>query len=248
MAFFAVFGTFTMSPKPPVKVSRSSYRRRLMHGSRASIKQYAALTAEMLWAWNRLNSTLLDLFRFLLNAQGADVTEEAANAIWHAFQSDKAQRDMLRAVADATLPPRSTKLKQIRWIINSINRIAPYRNAVIHVPVIFQIYKPGRPHDIHLDSTGARDEARRRLEFAGSRATFWNAMAGDLFTLGQFAGSLHRQGKPINEAEPNGEVYSSLHRPRLLSLRRIAEIDRQMSLPQASAIRPRQQRASQRKP
>lgn len=80
----------------------------------------------------------------------------------------------------------------------------------------------------------------RRLELARSGERFWNTLAGDLFVIGQFTGAIISQLN--NEPLPDG---ASLQRPKLLSLRRIREIDRQMSPAPVKSGPKRQQRPSQ---
>lgn len=106
---------------------QTGYHRTLTDQSRITIKKWAGKTAEALWAWNRLNSQPFDIFVSLVG-KGEDA-QNIGYAIWHMFQSDKNQREMLLAVAEASLPSRSKKLKQLKWLIKMTNKIAPYRNA-----------------------------------------------------------------------------------------------------------------------
>ena len=131
-----------------------TYRRRISPQSRYSIYEYASLTAETIWAWNRLHSTLLDLFSSLLEKGGTKRKE--AYAIWHTIQSDSVQRTLLENVAEAALSEKSHKLKQIIWLLKSIGRIAAYRNATVHTPIVFQIIDIDLPAAIYLDYEGAR--------------------------------------------------------------------------------------------
>lgn len=209
------------------KSRRSSrqYRRRITPESQAAIVFYTALTAEVLWGWNRLHSALLDLFQSLIGQADNEDSHNVASAIWHTFQSDKAQRDMLGNVAEAKLGQRSVKLKQIKWLLKKLDRFAPYRNAIVHTPVTFSSHREGQPNAINLDSESARDTAVYRLSLAGSGQRFWNNVAGDLFVLGQFSRSLIVRPK----SPENDTSFPALHRPQLLSLRRIEEIDGQVS-------------------
>ena len=215
-----------------------TYRRRISPQSRYSIHEYASLTAETIWAWNRLHSTLLDLFSSLLEKGGTKRKE--AYAIWHTIQSDSVQRTLLENVAEAALSEKSHKLKQIIWLLKSIGRIAAYRNATVHTPIVFQIIDIDLPAAIYLDYEGARKNSADRLQAAGVDQRFWDAIAGDLYVLGQFAAALTDDGK--RAIDENG-IVPSLRRPRLLSPQLLAEIDRQMS-PQAKKAPKRQPRAS----
>ncbi|WP_119392713.1 hypothetical protein [Taklimakanibacter lacteus] len=215
------------------------YQRRIHPSSHYSITVYASLTAEALWGWNRLHSSLFEMFVSLLG--DGPRSRKKAYAIWHMFQSDKSQREMLSAVAEAALEKSSRTLERVKWLISVTNRFAPYRNAVVHVPVYFE-HRPGKPAGIILDEAAARDVARIRLDLAGPRERFWNNMAGDLFCLGQFANGINSQ---LNDGvQPDG---SSLQRPKLLSLRRMSAIDRLMSPPQPKPKRKPRRPSSQKK-
>jgi hypothetical protein len=218
------------------------YRRRITEESRSSIRAYAAVSAEAIWAWNRLHSTLFDLFWQFLGREETNNKYEVSYAIWHTFQSDKSQREMIRSVAEATLPPTSLKLKQIKWLLKSVDRIAPFRNAMVHVPVTFRRGQAGRPSPIDLDIISGRKQLISRLEAAGS-GRFWTTVAGDLFVLGQFASGIIYQDEQ-DFTEPSGRKirFRAPHRPRLLSLRRINEIERLISAPQTKKVSKRQRR------
>lgn len=188
-----------------------------------------------------MHSALFELFSSFIG--DGDNVYPVAYAIWHMFQSDKSQREMVLAVAAAIYPPRSLLLKQIRWLLRMADKIAPYRNAAVHVPTYFVEYLPGRANALMLDEVSAREQARIRLELAGAGKRFWTAMAGDLFVLGQFAFAL----VDARSVKDGSAHIPSLRRPQLLSLRRIAEIERQMSPPQVRKAPARQRRASKAK-
>jgi hypothetical protein len=207
---------------PPLR-QKLTYRRRLTPKSIYSVKAYAALTAETLWAWNRFHSSLLQLFAALL---GKETSSAEASAIWHTLQSDRAQRELLLSVAKITLAKASRTFKQIEWMIRAADKIAAYRNAVVHVPIYFR--EEGRnPHSIILDRETARDRSLILLETAGSRSRFWNALSGDLFVLAQFAGAItDRVGKSVERQT------MTLARPKLLGpvyIRSIEQRIRDMS-------------------
>src|SRR5437868_4711011 len=96
--------------KPP-KRRAIRYRRRLSPESRYTIRLYGQITAETIWAWNRLHSILFELFLSFLGTQ--ETSYGAAYAIWHTFQSDSTQREMIRHIARRELSPRSRQLSHI---------------------------------------------------------------------------------------------------------------------------------------
>jgi hypothetical protein len=235
------FGGFAMSSEPPLAFKPNRYNRRLSKESRFTVHAWAKQTAETLWAWNSLQAQLFHLFCELL----ADTSTEAAYAIWHMFQSDKNQREMLLAVAETAFPTGSRKLKQLAWLVASINRISPFRNAVVHTASYFQVEEVGQPHSMVLDDATTRKQMRLRLELAGP-GKFWAAVAGDLFVLSQYAVglTLHIGGGAVERGTGRRILCPSPHKPRLLSLQQIIEIEKQIGLLHAPKGRKRQRRAS----
>lgn len=218
-------------PKLPIL-----YRRNLSKESQMALDDFGTLTAETIWAWNRNNSILMALFSSLLSP---DLSKDhIAHAIWHTFQSDSSQRDLLLQTAKVCLRPKSIKYKQIDWLIKAVNKIAPYRNAIIHVPMIFQETKPGRPNNIALDIGGARLAALDKLTLAGSKKAFWRAISGDLMVLTQFALALSGAVKQVG-------ISPLLHRPRLRTPQLFQQIDAQLNRQQSKA-KPKRPRPASR--
>ena len=210
------------------------YRRNLTVESQLALDQFGTLTAETIWAWNRLHSILMALFASLLNDDPKQ--DHIASAIWHIFQSDSSQRELLWKVASARLGAKSEKYLATIWLTKAIDKIAPYRNSIVHVPLVFQPTKPGRPNNIAIDIGGARELHLRRLELAGSSKRFWRAISGDLMVLSQFALAL--SGRSTDEV---GESFSpSLRKPQLLTPRLFQEID--------ARLNPQQQNAKPKRP
>ena len=226
-----------------------TYQRRPSPHTLYSIRAFASLTAETIWAWNRLHSALLILFSSLLSnkeekkGEVYSITKEAY-AMWHTLPSDSSQRDMVLSLAKSCLLPKENRLKQIIWLMKSVKEFSSFRNASVHVPMVFRIYDERQAAEIHLDSETGKKQAIERLYAAGSGEKFWNTLAGDLFVLGQFALALADNGASFTS---QGVEPPSLHRPRLLSLRLIAEVDRKVAPPQVRKAPKRQRRASQQK-
>jgi len=202
--------------------------------------QYSIVTAEGLWAWNRVQSFLFEIFLSFFHENEGESAYPVAHAIWHMFQSDKNQREMVLAVAKEVLPAKSRRLKNIQWLLKKVEDIAPFRNAAVHTPIIFQ--KTGKGRALAVDHT-ARPQIKRRMEATNHRK-FWRAVSGDLMVLAQYAAYLSHSEKELNH--PNGVIVlvPSPHRPKLLSLRQIAKIGKEMSLPPGKSKRTRQRRAS----
>jgi hypothetical protein len=83
-------------------------------------------------AWNEFQQELAQLFGSLFGRRGWPLALTA----WHALDNDRAQRNMLRAVARVKLGPNDPLLVEIEWLINSSNHIADQRNIGIHMPVM----------------------------------------------------------------------------------------------------------------
>ena len=65
-------------------------------------------------------------------------TRYIALAVWYSIKVDRAQRDMLRAAAQAAYANSSTAkaLEDIEWILSEANKIEDLRNDALHSPVI----------------------------------------------------------------------------------------------------------------
>ena len=96
-------------------------------GTKKAIDLHAQLTGEVVWAWNQLHSSFGMVFAALIPDQNL----MAAHAIWSALTTDRAQRDVLLALAEWTYF-EGRPLERIRWAINATNLLSSYRNAAIH--------------------------------------------------------------------------------------------------------------------
>jgi len=85
---------------------------------RAIKERHARRVGEIIFAWNELQSALFGLFWGLTDGNGRN-SNEIALAIWHSFQSEKAQREMLLSFARAQLLPASRALTSIRWLVRA---------------------------------------------------------------------------------------------------------------------------------
>jgi hypothetical protein len=99
---------------------------------RRARERHALQVGEIIFAWNELQSALFGLFWGLTETNGPK-SNEIALAIWHSFQSERAQRDMLLSVARAQLPPTSRSLTSIRWLVRAADDLGLLRNVpLIH--------------------------------------------------------------------------------------------------------------------
>ena len=98
----------------------------------AELASHAEALGHVSLAWTRLHEILAMLFGLLLRP----VPEERANAIWHSIKSDRSQRDMLSALADAALPADSEARKAIKWARDNLSSLENARNDALHAPYV----------------------------------------------------------------------------------------------------------------
>jgi hypothetical protein len=87
--------------------------------------------------WNNLQEHLLLIFQHCLTGSAPD--DDRAQAVWHSIQSDRTQREALRAVLKVwTNKTKFSDEAQIEldWLIVEANKLADMRNSVIHAPFI----------------------------------------------------------------------------------------------------------------
>src|ERR1700730_1437214 len=110
--------------------------RRIHKSVQSGARKYARQMGEIALAWNALQDGLFILF-WIVSTNRRQQEYPIAHAIWHSFQSDKAQREMLLAVASANpLLPRKL-VDHLKWLVKLTTDLSAYRNAVLHTPVKF---------------------------------------------------------------------------------------------------------------
>src|SRR5215211_6790047 len=96
---------------------------------------YITALGELVIAWNSLQEQLAELFWTVTGISNGRVPL----AIWHAANSDRTQRQMLRAAAEnafATDKDKKTR-DDILWLLDRANSLADQRNDAIHSPFWF---------------------------------------------------------------------------------------------------------------
>lgn len=100
-------------------------------------RPYALEIGKLALAWNRLQEHLALLFS---TALGSGDTILLAYRVWHSSQSDRAQREMLRAAAEVTFdkeePPWPRALQDTLWLLDKAQSLADQRNDALHSPFI----------------------------------------------------------------------------------------------------------------
>jgi hypothetical protein len=98
------------------------------------VAEHAELIGRVTVAWNDLNQILSILFEML-----SGLPPEKANAIYSTPQSDRAQRDMLMAVAKIALEPHPSIWLPFKTCMEGINSLSSQRNAAIHTSWVLKI-------------------------------------------------------------------------------------------------------------
>ncbi len=129
------------------------------------MEKHLAYIGEVAWRWNCVCVNLMLVFSHLVDPKDYSI----GRGIWLALASDKAQREVLEALAKARLKRNPRTLKNILWAIDQVGKLSGYRNAVIHAPVDADVelgyedivYVPEEvSHPRHFNKLGNEDLAK----------------------------------------------------------------------------------------
>jgi hypothetical protein len=121
---------------PPTAKVRIKGRKAITQRARQRIfRPYEQAIGHVSVEWNRLQEHLGIIFaRMFLTVS------IVPRAIWHSTQSDRAQREMLRAALDAAavehLFGRNQAVEDIKWLLNEAHKLAERRNNALHAPYV----------------------------------------------------------------------------------------------------------------
>jgi len=94
---------------------------------------HALAIGKIVMAWNEYQELLAEIFASFFSQGHWGVSLVA----WHALNSDRAQREMLRAVALAKLPPDQPETKELKWLLDQTDQmISDQRNTGTHAPLM----------------------------------------------------------------------------------------------------------------
>lgn len=101
-----------------------------------SFRPYATAIGQAALAWNELQETLGNLFNIVVSkeADGLGI----ALTLWHAIDSDRAQRKMLKDALERITHFRRITPAQagaIGWLLSEANKLSDARNDIIHSPL-----------------------------------------------------------------------------------------------------------------
>jgi hypothetical protein len=103
---------------------------------------YAREVGKLVAAWNQLQERLGELFSTIVSKDHPGI----ALAIWYSRQSDRAQREMLRAATEAAAAAgllNEQAATDIKWLLDRSHELARDRNNAIHAPVAFYTDQDG---------------------------------------------------------------------------------------------------------
>lgn len=200
-------------PNTPTQITKHNLSRRIPKEFQSAARKHARQIGEVALAWNHLQDALFNLF-WVFTTEGTQKNKRdrwpISHAIWHSFQSDKAQREMLLVVvkADARVPQ---KLRgQIKWIVDHTKKLGTFRNDAVHTPIKFALWPSGDVDTLPQAASG-RTSAIERLIKAPLSGT-WRRTRGDLVILAAFC---HEISSPVLAGRP---FPTSLQKPVLLCL------------------------------
>lgn len=111
---------------------------------RQNFQIYAAELGSVAFAWNNLHETLAELFWCITGSTEGSIPL----ACWHAIESDRAQRKMLRVATEARAESKilgfhnEKASTEVIWLLRQVDRLADKRNDALHSPYRF-IIQPG---------------------------------------------------------------------------------------------------------
>lgn len=157
--------------------------------------------------WNTLHEALAMLFHVILYPQ-ASVKSSIPYAIWYSTQSDRTQREMLRAAALARFTDKETKFPHARddivWLLNEANTLSDKRNNAVHSPLTisrrWEYSKPVETKVVAQDFFGHPRASRLRNKDILDEYQ-WATECADV--LGLFASKLTRPLTDESESWPD---------------------------------------------
>jgi len=192
-----------------IQIARRRLSRRLHKTIQSAARRHARQIGEIVLAWNLLQDTLFVLF-WVVVTHSRHEEHEKALAIWHSFQNDKSQRDMLLATARADKRLPKKLLAHLKWIVDRSTDLSVARNIAVHTPVKFASIQGVGVIPIP-DAMSGRKQAVAKLRDAPLAAT-WRRTRGDLIVLADFCSAIYSHIVATGLAGPWP------HRPSLLSV------------------------------
>ena len=166
-----------------IKSKRAALSRQLPAKVRPIFRRHAQQTGQIMAASNILHSMFFCIFWTLV----AKDNHALALSIWHVLRSDKAQRDMLLAAAQATLKKDRRMLARIKWAKERAEDLAVHRNDPAHT-AMFPVETSGRP-ELWLDMIASKKASIDRLMQTPTDRR-WQRTCGDLIALYRYCAQI----------------------------------------------------------
>jgi hypothetical protein len=101
------------------------------HGQ-AAREAHALAIGKVVMAWNEYQELLAEIFASFFDPGHWGLSLTA----WHALNSDRSQRGMLRAVVMGKLPPEQAEAIELKWLLDQTDQlISSQRNTSTHAPL-----------------------------------------------------------------------------------------------------------------
>ena len=100
-----------------------------------TFQPYAKALGEVALAWNDFNMVLSSVFGTALKIPNLMV----ADALWNSLKSDRAQRDMLRALIYLEVMGHNipTNIRcEVKWVLDKADSLEEARNNALHSPLL----------------------------------------------------------------------------------------------------------------
>jgi hypothetical protein len=123
---------------PPNDPPRRTVRMPTEEERETAFAAYALAVGRVAYAWNFLHGALGQLFVLVNGAE-----RQIALAVWYSTESDRGQRRMLQAAAEASTDDRwpiAVKAKgDIEWMVKETNKLAEHRNTAVHAAAALHV-------------------------------------------------------------------------------------------------------------
>ena len=109
-----------------------------------AFEAYALAVGQVAYTWNYLQDALGQLFVAITS-----MDDRIALSVWYSSDSDRVQRNMLKAAIvasseDRWLPRLQTARSDLLWLVEHANKLADQRNNAIHAPTTMVTMSSGR--------------------------------------------------------------------------------------------------------
>jgi len=192
-----------------LRTAKRKLSRRVPKLIQSSARKHARQIGEIALAWNALQDALFVLF-WAIATENRYEDYHKAHAIWHTLQSDRLQRELLMAVANANLNLPKRLVGHLKWVVERTAKLSEFRNDAIHTPVRFVPLTSGQAIPIPAEIS-ARKQAVERLRQTPTAQT-WRRVRGDLIVLADFCNAIY------GHIVVSGLSTTWPDRPRLLTI------------------------------